>query len=44
VREGYISEESARDFGVVLDPVTNQVNVTATEKLRTRLRAQRNSF
>jgi N-methylhydantoinase B len=44
VREGYISEESARDFGVVLDPVTNQVNVTATEELRTRLRAQRNSF
>jgi N-methylhydantoinase B len=41
VREGYISAESATDFAVVLDPMTSQVDVTATEELRTRLRAQR---
>jgi N-methylhydantoinase B len=44
VRAGYISEESASDFGVVLDPMTNQVDVMATEELRTRLRGERNSF
>jgi N-methylhydantoinase B len=43
IREGYIAEKSAADFGVVWDPATANVDLKATEALRTRLRADKNS-
>jgi N-methylhydantoinase B len=43
IREGYIAEKSAADFGVVWDPATADVDLKATEALRTRLRADKNS-
>jgi N-methylhydantoinase B len=40
VRQGYVSLAAAAEFyGVVVDPVTFEVNVAATEKLRARLRS-----
>jgi N-methylhydantoinase B len=43
IREGYITEKSAADFGVVWNPTTKAVDVRATETLRNRLRAERKS-
>jgi N-methylhydantoinase B len=43
IREGYIIENSAADFGVVWNPTTKAVDVRATETLRNRLRAERKS-
>lgn len=39
VREGYISAPAAADYGVVLDPVSAEVDLKATEALRARLRS-----
>jgi N-methylhydantoinase B len=41
IREGYITEKSAADFGVVWNPTTKAVDVRVTETLRNRLRAER---
>lgn len=41
VREGYISAESAADYGVVLDGATGKVDKQGTETLRARRREQR---
>jgi N-methylhydantoinase B len=38
VREGYISARAAAEYGVVLDPVTGEADLKATEALRARLR------
>ncbi len=42
VREGYISPESAADYGVVLSAVSGEVDLKATEALRARLRDEQN--
>jgi N-methylhydantoinase B len=43
VREGYISAQKAAEYGVVLNPVTGEADLKATETLRFRLRVQENS-
>jgi N-methylhydantoinase B len=41
VHEGYISPDKAADYGVVLDSPEGEVDVNATNALRTRLREER---
>ena len=41
MREGYISPEAAAAYGVVLSPATGEVDLTATEALRSRLRQEK---
>ena len=42
VRDGYMSLDAARkEYGVVINPTTLQVDAKATEKLRSELRKRR---